>query len=236
MPADFPFVLARIALTENWSLHLPLAFKLRLEDGAMVIWRPGFTIWLTSWNNDKGESIVDRKAHFAAEASPNKFDDRVHEEEGRLYYSYRLTEEADDEREPALYAFTLAEHGHVQMSFYFDDKADAELAYHILASVNSEPATLPDHSIYSRLCFATNMIMEDGQHVAYMYREEPDSDDDSGWRFFSGHESQEYVDDPSNTQVYPIALVAQSTPDIVPLLLSAAGSQFERQNHKFVPV
>ncbi len=80
------------------------------------------------------------------------------------------------------------------------------------------------------------MIMEDGQHVAYMYREEPGSDDDSGWRFFSGHESQEYVDDPSNTQVYPIALVAQSTPDIVPLLLSAAGSQFERQNHKFVPV
>ena len=236
MPADFPFVLARIALTENWSLHLPLAFKLRLEDGAMVIWRPGFTIWLTSWNNDKGESIVDRKARFAATASPNKFDDREHEDEGRLYYSYRLTEESNDEREPALYAFAFAEYGHVQMSFYFDDKAGAELAYQILASVNSEPATLPDHSIYSQLCFATNMIMEGGQHVAYMYREEPDSDDDSGWRFFSGYESQEYVDDPSNTQVYPIALVAQSTPDIVPLLLSAAGSQFERQNHKFVPV
>lgn len=89
MSSDFPFVINRIALTEKWSLHLPLACKLRMEDGSMVLWRPGFTIWLNAWGNDTGESITDRKTHFAETASPENFDARVHEEAGYLYYSYR---------------------------------------------------------------------------------------------------------------------------------------------------
>jgi hypothetical protein len=236
MPSDFPFVIDRIALTENWSLHLPFACKTRMENGAIVLWRPGFTIWLNAWGNDSGESITDRKAHFAETASPDKFDEREHEKAGRLYYSYRLAEESDDERVPALYAFSFSNDGHLQLSFYFDSETDAELAYNILASANSDPATLPDHRVYSQLCFATNMIMKQGHPVTYMYREEPDNADDSGWRFFSGHESQEYVDDPSNTQVYPVAFVAQSTPDIVPHLLAPAGSQLEHNGKQFVPV
>lgn len=31
-----------------------------------------------------------------------------------------------------------------------------------------------------------------------MYREKPDKTNDSGWRFFSGDESQEYVDNVDN--------------------------------------
>ena len=41
-------------------------------------------------------------------------------------------------------------------------------------------------------CFATDRITVDGMKVGYMYREEPDKDVDSGWRFFSGDESQDY--------------------------------------------
>ena len=44
-------------------------------------------------------------------------------------------------------------------------------------------------------CFATDMITVENRKVGYMYREETDFDTDSGWRFFSGHESQDYVDD-----------------------------------------
>jgi hypothetical protein len=72
-------------------------------------------------------------------------------------YSYRLAEESDDERVPAIYAFSFSNDGHLQLSFYFDSETDAELAYRILASANGDPATLPDHRIYSQLCFATNI-------------------------------------------------------------------------------
>lgn len=234
MPSDFPFVIDRIGLTENWSLVLPFACKLRMENGAMVLWRPGFTIWVTAFRNDLGDSITDRKAHFAETASPEKFDERNYEAAGRHYYSYRLAEESKVDRVPALYAFSFSHDGHLQLSFYFDNETDAELAYNILASANSDPATLPDPRIYSQLCFATKMIMEDGQPVAYMYREEPDNKEDSGWRFFSGHESQEYVDDPRNTQLYAVALVAETTPGIVPHLLAPAGSQLEHYGKQFV--
>lgn len=236
MPSDFPLVIDRIALSPNWSLHLPFACKLRMEDNAMVLWRPGFTIWLNAWGNDSGETIAARKAHFAKTASPEKFDEREYEQAHRLYYSYRLAEESDDERAPAIYAFSFSNDGHLQLAFYIDNDEDAEIAYRILKSVNSDPATLTDDRIYSRLCFATKMVMEDGRRVAYMYREEADDEDDSGWRFFSGHETQEYVDDPGNTQIYPVALVAESTPDIVPHLLAPAGSQFEHNGKTFVPV
>jgi hypothetical protein len=112
MPSDFPFVIDCIALTENWSLHLPFACKRRMEDGAMFLWRPGFTIG----------------PHFAETASPDKYDEREHEEAGRLYYSYRLAEESDDKHVPALCAFSFSNDGHLQLSFYFDSETDAELA------------------------------------------------------------------------------------------------------------
>jgi len=35
-------------------------------------------------------------------------------------------------------------------------------------------------------CYATDLITVEGQKVGYMYREKPDSLEDSGWRFFFG--------------------------------------------------
>ncbi|MFT6746906.1 MAG: hypothetical protein ACJAZ2_001251 [Glaciecola sp.] len=77
-------------------------------------------------------------------------------------------------------------------------------------------------------CFATNMITIDGCPVGYMYREQPDNKEDSGWRFFSGTESQEYVDDSTNTQIYDINTIANYDSDIVPYTDLPAGSELER--------
>jgi hypothetical protein len=40
-------------------------------------------------------------------------------------------------------------------------------------------------------CYATDKITVDGLPVGYMYREAPDFEEDSGWRFLSGTEDQE---------------------------------------------
>jgi len=84
-------------------------------------------------------------------------------------------------------------------------------------------------------CFATDRIMVDGCKVGYMYREEPDGDFDSGWRFTAGDESGEYMDNPDNSGIYSLNVVANNDPEIIPFLTSPCGSYFARdENGVFV--
>jgi len=80
-------------------------------------------------------------------------------------------------------------------------------------------------------CFATDMITVDGMKVAFMYRQAPDSDVDSGWRFLSGYESEAYMEDPANHEIYNVNTIANYDPDIIPLLDAPEGSAFERQGN-----
>src|SRR5207237_8887934 len=66
-------------------------------------------------------------------------------------------------------------------------------------------------------CFATDTITVEGRRVGYMYREPPDFPDDSGWRFFSGTESADYLDDPAHTDIYDVNTIANHDAAIVPL-------------------
>jgi hypothetical protein len=77
-------------------------------------------------------------------------------------------------------------------------------------------------------CFATDRITVDGMKVGYMYRDEPDNDIDSGWRFFSGDESQDYADDLTNTAIYDVNTICNYDPAIIPLLPTPAGCAFGR--------
>ena len=87
-------------------------------------------------------------------------------------------------------------------------------------------------------CIATDMITVDGCPVRFMYREAPDNDLDSGWRFMSGLENDAYMDDPRNHGVYDVNTIANYDPDIVPLLDAPEGSAFEKTpaSERFVPV
>jgi hypothetical protein len=77
-------------------------------------------------------------------------------------------------------------------------------------------------------CFATDMITVEGYPVRFMYREEPDNNSDSGWRFMSGFEPEEYMDNPENIAIYDINTIANYDPSIIPLLTSPIGAAFEK--------
>ncbi len=77
-------------------------------------------------------------------------------------------------------------------------------------------------------CYATDMITVVGKKVGYMYREAPDNELDSGWRFFSGGETQEYLDDPQNLSLYDVNTIANYDREIVPLLDEPVGRAFGR--------
>ncbi|WMW79325.1 DUF2185 domain-containing protein [Undibacterium cyanobacteriorum] len=79
-------------------------------------------------------------------------------------------------------------------------------------------------------CIATDMITVEGKSVGYMYREEPNNPQDSGWCFMSGYESQEYMDDPNNHAIYDVNTIANYDPEIIPFLNAPVGSAFERNS------
>jgi hypothetical protein len=43
---------------------------------------------------------------------------------------------------------------------------------------------------------------EEGLKVGFMYREEPEDEFDTGGRFYSGTEDDDYVDNPDNISIY----------------------------------
>ena len=80
-------------------------------------------------------------------------------------------------------------------------------------------------------CIATNRITVEGCKIGYCYREKPDGDWDSGWRFTAGDESDEYMDDPNNAGIYGLNSICNDDPDIIPLLNTPAPCAFERDEH-----
>lgn len=74
----------------------------------------------------------------------------------------------------------------------------------------------------------TDHVTVDGMKIGYMYRDEPEDNDDSGWRFLSGTENQKYMDDPKNAGWYEVNTVANYDKAIIPYLDAAFGTEWER--------
>ncbi len=77
-------------------------------------------------------------------------------------------------------------------------------------------------------CLSSDKIVVDGLEVGYMYREEAETAEDNGWRFFSGTESDDYVNDAQNLAYYSVNTIANYDPSIIDYLESPIGSEFLR--------
>jgi len=77
-------------------------------------------------------------------------------------------------------------------------------------------------------CIATDRITVDGTKVGYMYREEPDNEGDSGWRFLAGDEDEAYMDNAENSGIYGLNTICNHDPDIIDFLYAKNGSRFQR--------
>ncbi|HMT55234.1 MAG TPA: DUF2185 domain-containing protein [Saprospiraceae bacterium] len=78
----------------------------------------------------------------------------------------------------------------------------------------------------------SKMISEEKKKPLFMYREKRTRPEDSGWRIFSGYESQEYNDNPNNTGIYNPSTILKIDSSIKELLLKGVGSVFERETEK----
>jgi len=134
-PPGFPLVQGHHALTATWSIHLPEQFAGRIEAGQLVLWRPGLTIWLAAWGSDNNETQAARLSWIKDEASSARFDARESVGDGVTRFSYRLRDENEDGPVESLSAYVIADDGHLQLSVYFDDVADAAKAQQLVDSV-----------------------------------------------------------------------------------------------------
>lgn len=85
---------------------------------------------------------------------------------------------------------------------------------------------------------ASNEVMITGKPIGYLYREEPDNENDSGWRVFSGEETQEFADEPSNFAMYNATTIVEKEPAIVKFLDCDYPIAFERdvESGEFVEI
>jgi len=86
-------------------------------------------------------------------------------------------------------------------------------------------------------CYASDKITVNGEKVGFMYREVPFEKEDSGWRFLSGTEEQEYIDDPRNSFMFDVNVIANYDQAIIPYLKSRVGTELQRveESNEFIP-
>lgn len=88
-----------------------------------------------------------------------------------------------------------------------------------------------------KTCFISKDLIDNNKKVRFMYRENFDNEKDSGWRFFSGNETQEFVDNPDNILIVSLSEVINNIDSsIEPYINSQIGTAYERENtdNKFV--
>lgn len=65
------------------------------------------------------------------------------------------------------------------------------------------PRTSLSEQEIKKYAFVSQRALEN-DHIGYCYRDEPENNIDSGWRFLFGDEDEEYLDNPENVKsVYP---------------------------------
>jgi hypothetical protein len=113
------------------SITLPVPFARRIEDGSLVLWRPGLTLWILAFNNDQRESQADRLASTKNIMSPKATSVREDAAAGLTRLTYRLLEDGVK----SVTAIIIGDAGHLQASIYFDEEADAATALRIAQSI-----------------------------------------------------------------------------------------------------
>ena len=98
-----------------------------------------------------------------------------------------------------------------------------------------QPAVKPPRNpVFDGVCLASAYIMQEGKPVGFMYREAPEEELDSGWRFLSGEEDDAYLDNDDNYGVYDVEAVILVDPAIKQYLKLPIGTEMERKDDHFV--
>lgn len=76
--------------------------------------------------------------------------------------------------------------------------------------------------------FVSDKVTIEGLPIGYMFRETPQDKQDSGWRFFSGTEDNQYMENDENIEVFDVNIIANFDKAIIPYLDAPLQTDWER--------
>ena len=123
---------------------------------------------------------------------------------------------------------------------YFVPENNEDLVRHLLGEGGAwyrKAWYVPDEREWVQLlphnggCIVSKQI-EEGRAIGYMYRDEDTSDKwpDTGWRFFAGDETDEYVNNPGHASIWSLNTVCNLYPYILGYVEAGGGSAFGRNS------
>lgn len=128
----FPIVEGDFAMCEHWSLRLPLPFNRRMDEDALLLWRPDLTAHIHVWNDPTAEHNRWQRFHaLCGETPDDAFEAETTDEAGVLRRSYRRDMLRGEGLTHSLHAFAIGTTGRVRMTLRFDHEIDAALARHL---------------------------------------------------------------------------------------------------------
>ncbi|KUJ59775.1 hypothetical protein AR687_21455 [Flavobacteriaceae bacterium CRH] len=74
----------------------------------------------------------------------------------------------------------------------------------------------------------SKMVVDQNMKPRFLFREKRTRPEDSGWRIFTGFESEEYNDNPDNIGIYNPSTILNIDPSLKDILLKGVGSVYER--------
>ena len=88
-------------------------------------------------------------------------------------------------------------------------------------------ADYPEFIPAAGACIASANVLSGAGRVRWMVRNPPQAPEDSGWRFFSEFDSEEYINDPANVQVVDYNSVCAIEPAVIAVYPLPVGSDIE---------
>lgn len=117
----YPAFPGSLQISKTWSFEVSMHLLRRLDEGSMVMWRPGFTIWMNLYSESGFRSPEDRLTSLSQNAAPSRYDEETAKDEHQIRYRYRLDEPQEDGSiQSAAYCFGFTDHEELHLSIYFD--------------------------------------------------------------------------------------------------------------------
>jgi hypothetical protein len=95
-------------------------------------------------------------------------------------------------------------------------------------------ARLRKLAMLARGAVVSRAIVDDDEPIRFSQRDEPRNERDSGWMFFAGTESEEYVNDPDNLAIVQLGTLIERFPALEETLTAPVGARFRLEGDRYV--
>ena len=189
-----------------------------------------------SWSIDDAQKLADEYPYTFYKPSPEVISQLKPGNQAKVIFRFESDDPTNPEAERMWVEITEVKNG----KFYgcldnipvyiedlkLNDPVEFEARHIIEIDLDDPVPSIVDK--YAKRCFVTNNVLYEGQAVGFLYKEDPDYDDDSGWRFSTGTESEEYMDDSNNISYVSLGAVLREDDGFVNLLDREEGVVFEK--------